>query len=566
MVGIESFVSENIDGFTGTIKTSPGDFIVQEIDEKGSVVAFDEETRLDLPQAPIQQPSAGQLPIRRAEKTREDLIQLIGRDQVDQLDKIDKEPMILSAPVARTEFYRAMKSCFPKLQATPSADKAFHMTIQIDPMYIKLKSYECLSEQQMIEILKFVRSGDLDSLVFETETDRNVRRKMHEAIQQTFRCLQTSSVEQKIVIRFSKKIQRKRKRTRTYLRFVLCKRGLEHNRAIDMIRSALKIPANLISFAGTKDKIGITFQHVVVPDVDPSVLLTKLNAISDRLSVGNVVYTDKPLRLGQANGNRFLITIRNVFEIGEKVIEKAIKTVEEHGFINYFGTQRVGDPSRPVRSHHIGLAMLQKDWSKAIDLIFAIQPNDSGDLVSAKQLFLQDRNLDQALKALPSTMLMEKNILNSLKRYSAQHALAQLPFAHTQLYIRAYQSLLFNQMASYRIQKYGLLPIQGDLIETPDGIRIISPEDEITSEMIRQVVLPLPGTQSIYPSNDVGVAFQDRIAADRIENWSNNGSYRKLIEFPQDLTWSYTSSSVVLDFKLLPGCYATICLREMMKI
>lgn len=50
-----------------------------------------------------------------------------------------------------------------------------------------------------------------------------------------------------------------------------------------------------------------------------------------------------------------------------------VKDVAKHGYINYFGTQRVGLPSKRIRSPHIGLALILEQWKHAINLILSMK-------------------------------------------------------------------------------------------------------------------------------------------------------------------------------------------------
>ncbi|RHY96450.1 hypothetical protein DYB37_002259 [Aphanomyces astaci] len=162
------------------------------------------------------------------------------------------------------------------------------------------------------------------------------------------------------------------------------------------------------------------------------------------------------------------------------VVDKAIASVRSHGCINYFGHQRVGDPAAvPTRSHHIGRAMLQQDWPEALRLLFS-------------QTQAQDLNV-------------------------------------TFLYLHAYQSVLFNFMATYRVRTYGAAVVRGDLVldATTGAVRVVGDRPDV--EALTDVVLPLVGTKVQFPANDA------------------------------------TANVVTVSMQLPPGSFATIVLRELMK-
>jgi len=88
-----------------------------------------------------------------------------------------------------------------------------------------------------------------------------------------------------------------------------------------------------------------------------------------------------------------------------------IQHVERHGFINYFGFQRVGRPSSAVRPHHIGEKMVAGKWSDALQLLLAISERDPPVVQQAKQLYLEQGDVDGALKLLPMSLSLERTLL-----------------------------------------------------------------------------------------------------------------------------------------------------------
>ena len=75
----------------------------------------------------------------------------------------------------------------------------------------------------------------------------------------------------------------------------------------------LRCQPRAFGFAGTKDKRGVTTQHVTVFRQRVESLLS----LSPRLygiKIGNFMEVDAPLGLGQLKGNEFLITLREVSE------------------------------------------------------------------------------------------------------------------------------------------------------------------------------------------------------------------------------------------------------------
>lgn len=126
------------------------------------------------------------------------------------------------------------------------------------------------------------------------------------------------------------------------------------------------------------------------------------------------------------------------------------------------------------------------------------------------------------------------------------------------MYIHAYQSLIWNEMVSRRIAKFGLQVCEGDLvysnedenavtevidddatiIENDDAddaieetnqdpidsqrtndVKIITKTDiDSNSYTIFDVILPLPGHDVLYPANECAEWYKERLAKDNLSS------------------------------------------------
>jgi tRNA pseudouridine13 synthase len=315
------------------------------------------------------------------------------------------------------------------------------------------------------------------------------------------------------------------------------------------------------------------------------------------------------LSMGDLEGNQFEITVRDLKRIqvvhcpplpaeeslvdcDRSHIEYMVRRIEKHGFINFYGQQRVGTPGSVqeigVRAFDIGQAMLQQDFRKAIELLMQGTTNRETEEVRRVRKAWKDSNGDPSvtLKAFQGADIMprERAVLKGLNRHldNPLEALRSLSHNMRMFYVNAYQSYIWNLVASKRIEKYGSKVMKGDLYfenenRQRDEVKLVKSEEEALSINIHQVVLPLPGYGVQYPENDIGKLYNDLLQQDKlnfekteIQEGSAKGSYRKLIARPKELRVEIDESSgaqcnsMKLIFQLPKGCYATMFLRELM--
>lgn len=124
---------------------------------------------------------------------------------------------------------------------------------------------------------------------------------------------------------------------------------------------------NDVSWAGIKDKWGRTSQRISIYNVEPH-RLADLFENKRRIRLGNFAYATKPLTPGDLSGNHFRILLLNVTSPCGSTpitndIDKAMNSLKEFGFINYFGLQRF---SFGHKNQLIGKAVLQMNWEQVI--------------------------------------------------------------------------------------------------------------------------------------------------------------------------------------------------------
>uniref|UniRef100_J3L4J8 TRUD domain-containing protein n=1 Tax=Oryza brachyantha TaxID=4533 RepID=J3L4J8_ORYBR len=376
-----------------------------------------------------------------------------------------------------------------------------------------------------------------------------------------------------------------------FIRFHLYKENKDTQEALGKISKMLGLQPRSFGFAGTKDKRAVTTQQVTVFKVQASRLVA-LNRKLIGIKVGDFSYVKEGLALGQLMGNRFTIILRSVVAESEDVIKAAIDGLIKSGFINYYGLQRFGSGSVP--NHQIGAALLRGEWRNAVQLI--LDPREG-----VREHFKEYGDIDTALRNFPRFLITERAILQRLKKYPGNYlqALMAIPRTLRLMYVHSYQSYLWNHAASMRVEKYGISRVvEGDLVykkESPyeQGVlNVISEDDGLTNsyemntccetlpeEMMNfvkkvdsedlskslytfeDVVLPLPGSETLFPGNEVAVIYHEMAKKDGINLresvhgvkdfsiTSMKGGYRRVIQRPIDFEWdpiTYTDEQTSL--------------------
>lgn len=512
-----------------------------------------------------------------------------------------------------------------------------------------------------------------------------------------------------------------------YTHFLLYKENKDTMDAIHNLAVATHSKPAHFNYAGTKDRRAVTTQWVSSWRLDPKRLVNAMRRFNRRpyLKVGNFSFKKDSIRLGQLRGNKFDIVLRNLVHNsgGVEVIEDAMNYVKENGFVNYFGLQRFG--SRSVYTHEIGRAILQGNWGKAVELILSYRYDDSTQPLPNNQeqnpetpttdqqpdsniapesnttnnitsfgkqnqrhqtknwvsgaeqhnacidLWKSKQDADLVFKKYPHFKVTNEGLIikslgkssDSLNNYST--AVESLPRNTRSMYVHAYQSLLWNKLATFRLKNFGYKVIAGDLILRPDAnisdnsldvllavdesetpeLDIASAEDDRVEKVVADrkmpveevdaniimaeekdlnnytifdVVLPLIGSKTRIPTNEVGKELARLLAEDHLtmddlkareKTFISYGSYRKIMVRPDNLEWCLrqysnphqnlidtdldllskkgtttpnetsqadkehetainngsSDEALIVSFELPSSSYATMCLRELMK-
>lgn len=246
--------------------------------------------------------------------------------------------------------------------------------------------------------------------------------------------------------------------------------------ALADLAKKLRISVKNIGYAGLKDKRAISTQQCSLYKIRPNKLLEynkRTSSYKFPSFAGNFRFRDAPIFLGDAIGNRFQLVLRDVVCENEADIDTAIENVKANGYLNYFGIQRFGHGEFP--SHRIGIAIIQKQYKEAIDLILRYRQKDLEPAPFAKlkktfneclRMYHEANDAQQAYREFFWKTTNEGFLLKGLSVHGTNYfqAFTEIPRNSRSFYCHAFQSFIWNQIASYRFRTYGLRLVKGDLV------------------------------------------------------------------------------------------------------
>lgn len=292
---------------------------------------------------------------------------------------------------------------------------------------------------------------------------------------------------------------------------LLKKRNYTTLRAVQAVADYLKIPSKFIGFAGTKDKNAVTSQSISIKSVKKESIE---NISLKDISLEFIGYGDKPLSLGDLEGNSFEIAVRDLDSFDD--------FTEKSKFLNLFGEQRFS-----TNNAEVGKAIVKKYFRKAIELIL-----------------VDERDYKNAIEG-----WIEKNPNDYVG------ALQKLPKKMVSMYVHAYQSLLWNRTALKLENKENMkVPIIGF------GTDIDEIKDENLKKILREIMSEEKLAERDFIIRELSGLSREGTERDLFADIEN----LKVLEKSDD-ELNKGKKKIRLSFSLSKGCYATEAIKAMFK-
>lgn len=317
-----------------------------------------------------------------------------------------------------------------------------------------------------------------------------------------------------------------------YSYFLLIKRNMTTEEAVDFVSKKSGVDRKLINYAGTKDKSAVTTQLISINKKDVDIKNCQIEGPDRKLRLKFVGRGNQRINLGNLIGNRFEIVVRNL---------DSTFAFKEHylGVPNYFDEQRFSKNNKDI-----GKLLLKKDFKEAVKLLII----GEGKYEESVRNWLKENRNDYvgAIRTIP------KNILS--------------------MYIHSFQSYVFNetvaayiksQVKKYKTVTYSLGRFIFPLQEVKDAkIPVIGFGTELSGYNVQDIVEKILKLEETRIEDFVIRPIPELTCEGTDRNMMVDIYDMKVSELEVD-ELNPGKKKVQLKFELVKGCYATIVIKAL---
>ncbi|UYV12007.1 MAG: tRNA pseudouridine(13) synthase TruD [Phycisphaera sp.] len=363
------------------------------------------------------------------------------------------------------------------------------------------------------------------------------------------------------------------------------KRGLSSSYMVGLLARHFGVRDGDIGYAGLKDKLAITRQHVTVhvpgktPEDFPSLQ-------DERVSILWADLHDRKMRRGHLAGNGFSIRVRQVNPQGVLQAHRVLGILEAKGMANRVGEQRFGQWGT---NHLIGRALVRGEAQEACDLLLGPTPHAH---IDDARVAYAEGDFAEALHATPLSAQGERRVLDALVQgQSPKRAIQRLGRTETGFMVSALQSAMFNAVLHERMRAGTLDTLmEGDVAVVHGSTRttfVVSAEEAGSPEMAERLAKievsptgPMWGPSMRWARGETaeaekavlerfGITLEDLERFAKKNRGAMDGDRRPLrvpLRYPQVEGGADAHGTYVrCGFELPKGSYATEAMAEVMK-
>lgn len=362
----------------------------------------------------------------------------------------------------------------------------------------------------------------------------------------------------------------------------------------DVVRRLAKlfsVKRSDIGFAGLKDKHAITRQHFSVYLPDPSKdekCLARFEFLPFNL-IWSARHQNK-LRRGHLRGNRFVIHIRDVPATSVVAAKLVLDRLVVTGVPNYVGHQRFGYRQN---NHVVGKLLVQGKWQAFLDHMLGKPQPDVAASTSQGREHYERGDFKSAIECWPRHLRHDRQALDALRQgKSPREAVMAIDGQQREFLVSAMQSAVFNAVLHRRMEGHDSLAFdrlaEGDLAWKHENRSVFAVDRETAEhengEQGRIPILaispsgPMWGPDMMRAQGVPGKAEADALAQTGLSECALAAASHQLVygtRRPMRVAVTNAELSGGADeygpyvrvvFDLPRGSYATVALREIMKV
>jgi tRNA pseudouridine13 synthase len=365
------------------------------------------------------------------------------------------------------------------------------------------------------------------------------------------------------------------------------KQGLATNQLIELLAEHFGVRPNCIGYAGMKDKRAITRQVVSIhvpgrrPEDYPMLRAAGVQVLSADLHINK-------LRRGHLKGNRFAVYIRGTDPSRVLDAERTLRILHKRGLPNLFGSQRFG---ARLNNHVLGKYYLTRRHKDLLDALLGPDGEVADRNTEARRAYAEGRYAD-AFALTPHGQRSEREALRALSRgRRPAEAVNAVNDMQRRFWITAFQSAIFNRVCARRIED-GTFDqfLEGDIaarhcasgLFRVDRATLDDPATETRrTDLEISPTGPLWGVAMMEAQGAPGDMEREELAREDVPMeslaWAAKvfgdhlaGSRRPLrvpiIDPRLESGVDEHGSFIRCAFELPPGAFATMVMREVMKV
>lgn len=362
-----------------------------------------------------------------------------------------------------------------------------------------------------------------------------------------------------------------------HLRLRVEKRGMTTHEAAQRLARALRISERDVGFAGIKDSRAVATQWFSVPAACES----RLGDLTHPwLAIRETARDSRKLRIGELEGNRFEIVLREVAPDAAERARELLAVLVRRGVPNWFGAQRFGTKGD---SDLLGRALVRGDCDEAIRFYLGRPAARERDprIRAARQLFDEGR-LEESERAFPPRLRTEALVLRALRQHGDSfRALFKIPRRLRLLFLSAYQARMFNRCLEARFDTLDRL-LEGDVAvrrNTGREVAVADParEQPLVDAFELSPAGPIFGPGLVRAAGEAGRIEEEVFAAEELDPEERRQVFpdlhlrgeRRPYRFPVAAAAAEPhptlAGALTLRFTLPRGCYATSLVAEITK-